>query len=49
MLEDEPKFEVMKLFQHFDKDGSGVITFKNLKEVLNALTFFGKQFAFGLD
>ena len=35
MLEDEPKFEVMKLFQHFDKDGSGVITFKNLKEVLN--------------
>jgi len=37
MLEDEPKFEVMKLFQHFDKDGSGVITFKNLKEVTQEL------------
>ena len=34
MLADEPKFEVMKLFQHFDRDNSGVISFKNLKEVL---------------
>jgi len=37
MLADEPKFEVMKLFQHFDRDNSGVISFKNLKEVSQEL------------
>jgi len=37
MLEDEPKFEVMKLFQYFDRDNTGVITFKDLKEVSQEL------------